>query len=107
METKIHKGAVNWSEFTQKVINWADRESNDVSFRFSVVLNNDSLFLSSKQSKSPKTYKIKYSKSKYYADREKYNDQDILPILFQLLKEQYKDINWSVIGNGRRKKKYG
>jgi len=107
METKIHKGAVNWSEFTQKVINWADRESNDVSFRFSVVLNNDSLFLSSKYSKSPKTYKIKYSKSKYYADREKYNDQDILPILFQLLKEQYKDINWSVIGNGRRKKKYG
>lgn len=107
METKIHKGAVNWSEFTQKVINWADRESNDVSFRFSVVLNNDSLFLSSKYSKSTKTYKIKYSKSKYYADREKYNDQDILPILFQLLKEQYKDINWSVIGNGRRKKKYG
>jgi hypothetical protein len=94
--------AVVWADFVEKVKEWADRESNDFSFRFSVVLNNDFLILSSKSISNNKVYKLKYTKAKYYRDREKNTDKDILPILFQLLKEKYKNTHWSIVGLGRR-----
>ena len=58
--------------------------------------------------KNKKLQKIKYSKEKYYKDRIKFSDKDIIPILFQILKEKYKtDIKWTVTGAGRRKKYAG
>lgn len=91
-----------WPEFIDKVTNWADRESNDYSFRFSVFFNNDYLILTS--SKNDVTHKIRYTKEKYFKDKTSHTDKDILPLLFQILKDQYRDGRWSVVSTRRGKK---
>ena len=93
----------NWPEFTNKVTDWADRESNDYSFRFSVFFNDNYLILTSE--KSDKKHKIRYTKEKYYKDRLTHHDKDILPLLFQILKDQFEERyrRWSVVGNRRSK----
>lgn len=97
---------IDWSEFQTKVTNWAEKETNELSFKFTVKFFDEHMLIISE--KNNKIQKIKYSKEKYYKDRNKFSDKDIIPILFQILKEKYKtEVKWSVTGAGRRKKYAG
>ena len=95
---------VIWTEFVDKVKHWADRESNKYNVKFSVeFLDEETIKIVA--SKNNKTCKLKYTKEAYYKARARHSDKDILPILFQILKEKYKPVRWSVVG-GKRGESY-
>ena len=88
-----------WTEFVDKVIHWAERESNEKSVMFTVdKIDDNTIQITSRREK--KVCRLKYSRREYNRARNKLSDGDILPILFQILKEKYKPVRWSVIGEG-------
>ena len=90
---------VVWTDFVDKVKHWAERESNDLSVKFMVEnLDDDNIRIIAIKDK--KVCKVKYSKREYTLARTKHTDQDIIPILFQILKEKYRPVRWSVVGKG-------
>ena len=96
--------AVVWTDFIDKIKHWAERESNELSVKFYIEsIDEDTIKIISQ--KGNKICKLKYSKKEYYNARNKHSDSDILPVLFQILKEKYRPIKWSVV-SGKGGKSY-
>ena len=93
--------AVVWTDFVEQIKHWADRESNELGVRFLVEsLDDENIRITAIKDK--KLCRLKYSKKEYYLARHKHSDKEILPVLFQILKEKYKPTRWSVVSKGGR-----
>ena len=81
-----------WEQFTDKVIRWADSESNGAGLMFTAsLLNEETIKISSK--KNNKTFIIKFTKKEYDAERKKHMDEEILAMIFQILREKYRNVH--------------
>lgn len=80
---------INWKAFTNKVESWAETESNTVNYDFRVEFIDDNT-IRIEGNKGNKTYRIKYTKRDYVAARKSHGDDEILPTLFQLIKDKFK-----------------
>ena len=91
----------SWTDFLEKVKHWAEVESNHVGLTFNTeMVNDDTIRISA--TKGNKSYRLKYTRKDYHIARKNRGDTDILPVLFQILKEKFRPVRYSVEDKGRR-----
>ena len=92
-----------WNKFIDKTKTWANTETNSVGLKFSVYYNGNpttSIIIRSVFEKTGKKYSISFNIDKY--SQSKITDEEILAILFQRLREQYKGLDNGYVLNCRR-----
>lgn len=82
----------NWEKFINKAKTWADTETNNIGLKFFVYCNGNpttSIVIKSIFEKTGKKYSIAFNIDRY--SESKVTDEAILAVLFQRLRDQYRD----------------
>lgn len=95
-----------WEKFIEKAKTWADKETNNIGLKFFVYCNGNpttSIVIKSIFEKTGKKYSIAFNIDRY--SQSKIIDEELLAILFQRLRDQYRDtMSDGYVLNCRRKK---
>lgn len=80
-----------WEKFIEKLKDWADSESNGVNLRFTVSpIDPDTVKI--KSQKANKIFCINYTRKEYEKTIQFHDDNDIYAMLFQTLREKYRNL---------------